>query len=225
MNHIRRRAGVLVAVIGVLAVAGCGPSGGGAPQSSELPEGWERHEVEAAGFSLGLPDRWEPVDPESITEGGAFRDLVDENPELESVLLDVESQIESGVVDLFAFDLSPDVADIGFATNVNVIALGETSDSLNEIEDQAVSEIESAVDVKGEIAVDRANLPVGESVRVRYVWDLNRPDGEPLTVATTQYLIPTGGEGFVVTFSTTDDADEEYQPTFVQMANSFQAGD
>jgi hypothetical protein len=217
---VRRSFGVIALV---LALTGCGDdgeralTGAATTEAGAATHGGEStrlHEVSAAGFSLRLPNDWQPAgSPDALA--GALETLGRENPEVERYLRAV---VESELIEFFAFD--PDVEG-NFATNVNVIRFpAEETPSFDEWSARVIAEAERLPTRVGDVEHSREELPAGEALRVEYRNHFRTQGGER-TVATLQYVVVGDEHGYVLTFSTLPRQAGAYAKIFRSTAESF----
>lgn len=208
---MRRALGAAVALT-LAALAGCGGGGGG--EGATANDGTRLHRVDAAGFSLRLPDDWRAVRDAGALEG-ELDEFAEKNPALETYLRTV---VENDVVEFFAFD--PD-AERGFATNVNVVRVPlEGTPSLDELADDVVAEAEKLPTLVGAVDHAREELAAGDALRIEYENEF-RSEGGATTVATLQYVLVADEHSYVLTFSTLPAQADAYGDVFFAAARSF----
>jgi hypothetical protein len=165
-----------------------------------LPDGWQR--IQADGFSLAVPTSWETVAASDIASSGAMDALREANPAAAPVIASAEAMMRAGQVQLFAFDPGPRTRRTGFATNVNVIHVGDTGDEdIASLLDDMEASVASQIPVNGRIRRSTTTLPGGEAAVLRYEWTVGFPNGTSMDVAVTQYLVVTAGNGYVITLT------------------------
>jgi hypothetical protein len=193
------------------------------PNSVGLPDGWSR--VQGDGFSIGLPDTWESLSAADIADSGVLDQMREDNPAAAAAIDQAEAAMRSGQVQLFAFDPGPRTVDSGFATNVNVIHVGDTGgEAIADLADQIAAGVQLQIPIEGEIQSDTTTLPAGEAAVLTYRWTLNAPGGQTFDVAVTQYLIVTDGDAYIVTFSGLQEAADDDRAGWEAMAASFRFG-
>ena len=194
-----------------------------AAPDAELPDGWRLIAGPDLGFSIGVPESWDELSAESLTEGGVFDEMIETNPDAAVALEQARAAIESGQIGLFAFD-SQD-AGTGFATNLNVIEIGPVSESPAEAAEQIATAIEASVPIIGEVSTETTNLPAGEAAVITYEWEVADASGAATEVTVNQYAIITdAGNGYVVSFSAASDGLAEDEGTFREIVETFRAG-
>lgn len=193
------------------------------PRTVGLPDGWSR--VQGDGFSIGLPDSWESLSAADIANSGVIDQMREDNPDAAAAIDQAEAAMRSGQVQLFAFDPGPRTVDSGFATNVNVIRIGDTGDEpIADLAEQAAAGVQLQVPIDGEIETETTTLPAGEAAVLTYRWTLNAPSGQAFDIAVTQYLIVTDGDAYIVTFSGLNDFAADDGASWEAMAASFRFG-
>ncbi len=241
----RATAGLTLAV---LIMAGC--SGGPSPQAQDttatspsssptfeptailpsptantvgLPDGWQR--IQGDGFSLGLPSSWESVAASDIAASGAMDALREANPAAGPVIDSAEALMRAGQVQLFAFDPGPRTKRTGFATNVNVIRVGDMGDQeLESLLDDMKASVLAQIPIKGKIRTSSTTLPGGQAAVLRYRWTVGMPDGQSMDVAVTQYLVITAGNGYIITLTGPERFARHDRPYWDAVAFSFRFG-
>lgn len=185
------------------------------------PEGFERIVVADAGFSLALPDGWETISAEELSETGVMDELMEANPDAQGPLEQARAALENDQIALFAFDAREESISSGFAANVNAIDVGPVEGTAEDAGEEIVAAIEDQVPVNGEVSSETVTLPAGEAALIRYEWSVANASGETVDVSVTQYAILAEGGGFVLSMSAATDTLDQYEETFRQIAESF----
>ena len=196
--------------------AGCGGSDE-ADQPRQVGEsgGLEVYEVASQGFSIGVPPEWRVVSVDEALPKEEREELARENADFAPVLEAIFSGDQP--IKLFAFD--PEVRD-GFATNVNVVAIELPSDvTLDQFISANKSDIEGFGGLASKVVLEPAQLPSGQAERLDYRLRITTA-GREQEVATQQYLLVGGDNGYVVTFSTLPQHSERYAPEFDRIVRS-----
>jgi hypothetical protein len=237
MNTPRIRWFALILAIVPLLFAGCGSAQDAAPPvpkvaNNQIPvnhnpppldEGWTRAQIDSQGFSIGLPPNWIKFD---LSEGDLqtiMSSLSTANPTLASALSgQVASMVAQGAK-LYAFDGNGDVAAKGFATNLNLIKEDAPSDmDLDKLAQSAISEMKQQLNLNDSIKFfkNRINVNSGEALRLQYDLSLNMPNGKPIPLSFTQYLVIDSGSAYILTFATTEAEFAQYAPQFDKVAKT-----
>jgi hypothetical protein len=209
-----RRSGLLLLLAALLVVlSACGGGGDGGeeeePQAAGTTAGFTTYEVDAAGFSVAVPSSWRTVRVQDIVDEEFMNELLRENPELEP-LAEAMAGPDS-IIKLFAAD--PAVVE-GFATNLNVIVEPAKGFSQQEYFDATVENIER-LSPETELAQERASLPAGDALVLRYTED------SPPKTAILQYVLFRDEAGYVLTYTTLPKLTADYEETFSRSARSF----
>jgi len=177
--------------------------------------GWPVYDVKNEGFAVSLPPNWRRVDMNPQTFEAAYKEAMKQNPQLESMYGNLRQQMTNGVK-FFGFD--PTTAATGFNTNINVLRLplppGGTLDST--VAD-TLRETQAMPTIAQPIAHERLKLPSGDRERLRYKMTMNGPNGQPVALAITQFILVNGKDGFAVTLTTTASQEAHYNATFDQI--------
>jgi hypothetical protein len=181
--------------------------------------GWPLYEVKAEGFALELPPDWRQIDMNPATFETKMKELMKQNPQLEPMMANLRQLLAAG----FKFyGLESATIGKGFTTNVNVIKqrlpAGATLDA--GVAD-AVRQLEGLPTVAKPVVRERVQMPAGECERLRVKMTMQAPSGQAVALATTQYLFVKGGDVYSLTFSTLQDREAGYAPTFEKIAQSF----
>jgi hypothetical protein len=192
-----------------------------ATSDASAPEGWERVVISDQGFSVALPEAWEPLTADALTESGALDEILEANPDATGPIEQARTAIMSGQLALFAFDGAAENIDSGFTANVNAINVGPVEGSAADAADAVAAEIEQQVPVTGEVETDTVTLPAGEAARIRYDWSVVNADGVPTNVSVTQYAIIGRSSGYVLSMSAATETAADYEEVFRQIAESF----
>jgi hypothetical protein len=189
---------------------------------SATPEGWRRIAVPEHGFSLAVPDEWDELSPDVISDSGIMEQLFEANPDAAVALEQAQAAIASGQIALFAFDTSEEGVASGFATNLNAINVGPVEGSAEQAADEVAEAIRQQIPILGDVETGTVSLPAGDAARVRYEWEIDSGDGTTATVTVTQYaIIANSGNGFILSMSAASESVDRYDDTFRQIAESF----
>jgi hypothetical protein len=159
---------------------------------------------------------------EDLGNSSAFDDLAEENPEAAAALEQAAQAIEDGSMQFFAFDTGERTAETGFATNLNVLNVGDPGDvTAAEVADQMAVALPQQIPVDGEIQTDTTTLPAGEAAVVDLEWTLTE-GGEAIALAVRQYAIITTADGYIISMTTPRQFAAELTETWEMIAESFQ---
>jgi hypothetical protein len=213
------------ALIGIVfALAGCGKRDAAFPfPTRDIPatkdeKGWPLYEQPADGFALALPPDWVALN----LEAGALDKAVDQglraNPDFEALGQQIRQQVKAGMK-----FMGIDKAGVGtgFATNVNVMKGPLDGASLEDAVDQAVGQLTSMPSIEKPIARERVTLRAGEGLRLRYLLNVTKPNGQRERAAITQYLVAVGKDIYGLTFTSLAAQEEQVRSTFETIAQSF----
>jgi hypothetical protein len=182
-----RRLGLVLTVFALLLAAA--PAEGAAPLV--------RHAVPGTGFSISFPSNWRSIDYRQVATTDLLDRLVRENPTMASLLQALRGP-NSGVK-LFAFD--PKIAS-GFATNINLVVekvpAGTTAAGYATA---ATTQLTGVPNVIRPVHRQAVQLPTGSSVRLRYGIRFTL-SGRRIVTSTTQYVLVSGTNAYVVTYTT-----------------------
>jgi hypothetical protein len=177
-----------------------------------LPDGWT--EYSTAGFRVALPERWEVVDLDA--EGieaiiAVLENLGTEWAQNISSMMSAEAIQES--MKLWAMD--PEPAGIGLAT----INIQHQMQPITIEPELMLAQLEAAYEqmgiemISGESGLDINGL---EAIRAEI-----RASMEFMSVRQFQYVYAHGRDLWIVSLGVDEDVWEEYEPVFVQIAESF----
>lgn len=205
------------------------PAGTGTPEATSAatadegatPEGWERITVAEGGFSLAVPDDWEPISADDIGDSGVMEEMLDANPEAATAIQQAQAAIAGGQIALFVFDASEASVGSGFAANLNVIPVGPVGSSAEDAAEEIAAAVEEQVPVTGEVTTEAVTLPAGDAALIGYEWTVAGPDGTSTDVRVTQYAIIGERGGYILSMSAATEAAGEYEETFRLIAESF----
>jgi hypothetical protein len=223
---------IALALLSVV-LAGCGGQGADptpkpvkvpliSHQPPPLDAGWTLATIQAEGFAIGLPPGWVKFDLSQGDLDTILASMSQSNPNLASALSGQVASLMAQGIKLYAVDQNS-IAGTGFATNLN-IAKEPSSDvaNLDQLAKQAMDEIKTQFNTSQNITFfkNRADLNSGQAERVMYNLNLNMPNGQPLSVAFTQYLAIYGGNAFILTYTTTNAQSSQYLATFDKSAKT-----
>jgi hypothetical protein len=184
------------------------------------PTGWTRAHGE--GFSIAVPEAWQPLSAADLADSGIFDTMREANPDAAAVLDQAQTALETGQLALFAFDPGQRTTETGFAANLNVIPVTDVGGGdLQDAADQMAQVIQLQIPVIGEISTGTATLPAGEAAVIAYKWTVGLPSGESVDVAVTQYLVVTGDDGYILTMTGIGEDSAADAARWEQMAGTF----
>ena len=171
-------------------------------------------------FSLVLPPKWKRIDVDARTLDSILQGIDD--PQLQAVIRgQVQSLVGSGAT-FVAFDLAPERAVPGFVTNLNIIyqalPAGYGLDFLTSL---SIGQLENLDMIATPIEHHRVDLDAGPAERIQYRINAKAASGAALSYIATQYVVVSGLDSFILTFSTTPPSLATYEPMFDQVARSF----
>jgi hypothetical protein len=198
----------------------CGSSAAPAPAATiaagSLPDDWQQ--VDVPPVSLALPAEWAFTDPGDLDAGGAVTAMAGQNPQLQTVLEQGRSALVAGQIQLIAYDLDPErIGERGFPTNVRLgrqsFPEAPTLDKVSDVNEQDLR------NTAGFSEVQRTPVAIGNLDATRLTSKLEIKDalGEPLVLASEQYLLVRGNDLFVLTFTTPAEQLPSYRPIFDQI--------
>lgn len=191
----------------------------GTADPNSLPDGWVR--VQGDGFSVDVPDSWRTISTADLVDAGAFDAMRAANPESAAVIDQAETAMRAGQIQLFAFDPGTRTAQTGFASNLNVIRIGDPGgEDVESLARQMASAIALQIPISGEVETETTTLPAGDAAVLRYRWTIGLPDGGSADVAVTQYLVVTVTDGYILTMSGVSDFTADDSATWRTMAES-----
>lgn len=228
-DHPRGRSRYVPIVIGVGLVAGVlvgfllargGDEKTGATGPASVPAGWSTHTLEADGFKLALPPKWQRIEPGEVDS--ALDELRADNPEIAELIQSQLAGSLSSLVRFFAFDTeSPTLAE-EFATNVNVVVEPLPTDvEFDQYLEANLSQLRQLPGVTVALENGNLSLPGGRAALIKSVFTLNSPSG-PRQIDVTQYLFLKDRRGFILSMTTTPGHAATYKSPFEQIARTFQ---
>lgn len=203
---------------------GSSPSTDGSPRTdAATPEGWERTVVAGQGFSLALPEEWEPLSARTIGDDDAIGELIEAYPRAAPAIEQGQAAIASGQIALFAFDTGTESIRSGFASNVNAINVGPVQGTADDAAVDVAEAIQQQIPISGDVETETVTLPAGEAALVRYEWAVEEAEREAIGISVTQYAIigERSGDGYILSMSTATTAEDRYAEVFRQIAESF----
>ncbi len=187
-----------------------------------VPSGWNELAAPEQNLAIAVPPRWQrlPVNPEELE--ASLKVIRQSNPDLANALGARAPELMAGGVKLWAFDFDPSSLQSKFATNltitrqtlVNTVSL-DTYVTIN------LTQIEQLASRQGSVEHERVVIGNAPAERVRYNLAFQATDGSTGTSAITQYLILSGNNALVLTYSTQLEQYDKYKTVFDQSAASF----
>jgi hypothetical protein len=186
-----------------------------------VPNGWAEYAVPESGFALSIPTSWQRLSVKSQELDAALQTVRASNPELADALGANAATLLQNGVKFWAYDISPEMQQTSFATNVTVTQQAlpnpisfDTFVSIN------LNQLNTLSTRNSNIVNERIALAGQPAERVRYLLTLNAEQGAPLTAAITQYLVMNGRSAYVLTYATRADLADNYRGVFEESAVS-----
>lgn len=208
----------IILLLVTLLLAACGTA---APpvRSVALPQGWQA--VKQAGLAFGLPQGWEVLAADDQNFASALDELVQSNPRLKSVADQTRKALSGGQIKIMAFDLAPEDALPNFTTNLSIgLQQMDRATSLAEV----AGANEAQLRATGFTEIERTTARIGGEIVARLSSTMQITDaaGQALPLAFEQYIFLRDQKQYVLTFTTASDQRQKLQPTFDQIARTFQ---
>lgn len=181
--------------------------------------GWPIYEVPSEGFALAMPSDWREVEMNPDKFEANFREMLKQNPQLRSMFGDGKQQSTSGVK---FFGLEESSTKSGFTTYVNVVrqpcAPWTTLDSATT---DLLKQLEAAPVVVKPFNHSRIKLEKGEGERFQYQVTMQTHAGQPVQISSTQLLVVTETNLYVLSLVVLAGKESQYNETFDKIAQSF----
>jgi hypothetical protein len=178
-------------------------------------------QVDDPGFALAMPDGWITISGEDVTNTGIFEQLAEDNPEAAAAMEQARTAIESGQMSFLGVETGRRTIEAGFAANLNVVHVPDPgSFSAEEVAAQMKVALPLQIPGAKVVETETTDVPAGEAAIVRTHWTL-KIGTESLALDLTQYMILTGGEGFILSFTAPRDTIGDYRDVWVDIAESF----
>jgi hypothetical protein len=210
----------LVMFVYMLVTVACGGSTTPPPEATivaaPLPTDWQR--IDLPRITLALPPEWAITSPEDIDGSEATTEMAAQNPQLKTLLEQGRVALQSGQVQIIAYDVAPERADeSGFPTNLRI---GQQqfaqAPTLNEVSDANEQQLRTTA---GFSNVQRAGVLLGgtPATRLQSSLQINDGLGQPIDLALEQYLLLNGTDLQIVTLTTPARQQQMYRPIFDQI--------
>lgn len=223
MNYwsLRSRIRPLLAVtFCMLLIVGCGGATTPPPEATiaaaPLPADWQR--IDLQRMTLALPPEWAVTSPEDIDVSEATTEMATQNPQLKALLEQGRVALQSGQMQIIAYDVAPErVDESGFPTNLRI---GQQqfpqAPTLSEVSDANEQELRATA---GFSNVQRTPVLLGGTAATRLQSSLQIKDGlgQPVDLALEQYLLLNGKDLQIITLTTPARQQQTYRPIFDQI--------
>ncbi len=186
-----------------------------------VPNGWNEYTVSDSAFAISVPTTWQrlPVEPQQLA--AALQTVRQSNPELADSMGDSAQTLLQNGVRFWAFDLTPQTQQTGFAPNLTVTRQTLPNPvSLDTYVSINVSQLNALTTRNSDVVSERTSIAGQPAQRVRYLLALNSEGSAPMTAAITQYLVLSGRNAYVLTYATRTDLIDKYSTMFDQSASS-----
>ncbi len=194
---------------------------------TELENGWQLYQNFEMDFSLTLPPNWAVLDLTADDFQLALEEVVKNNPEMDDFLSsDYLANLVAVGIKLIAMDTSYESLSSGSATNLNFLILDLPFQI--PLDDYIKLNIDQLKNMLGEdltISQETVKIIGQDAVRLAYTTELASLFGEQIQVYYLQYYLLIGKTQYVLTFTTTGEQFEEYEPLFDQIAQTLQLGE
>lgn len=208
-----------ILVIG-LSVVGCGSPAGSSAQVAPSPVAatTSSGSFTDVPFTLSFPDGWVYAPEQDL--GSVLNDLAKTNPEYAQKLQAIASGSPAVTSEFVAYDVGSS-DDITPSISCNTLDRGDISiaAALNAGEEQNLEGVAEYPGIVGSPTSDRIQLPVGETVRIR--WRITDPAGVDLTAI--GYLFVSGPTVYICVFSAGTPAINTHEPEWEAILRTFEA--
>jgi hypothetical protein len=187
-----------------------------------LDAGWTLATIQGEGFAIGLPPGWAKFDLSQGDLDTVLATMSQSNPDLANALSGQVASLMAQGIKLYALDQNS-AAGTGFATNLNIIKEpAPGGGDLDQLAKQAMDDVKTELNISQNLTFfkNHADLNSGPAERVMYSLNMNMPNGQPLSVAFTQYLAINSGSAYILTYTTTDAQSSQYLSTFDKSAKT-----
>jgi hypothetical protein len=214
----RQKASLLLTLVSLLLLAGCGllqppPTPLPPPPEPTVQPDWTVVTLAGPGIRLALPPDWELLDLETKTPGPGLAAYLAEHPDLASRLQTQMENLAAANVKLFALEVSPQTKAGGFNINLNIVADNLTREiTLSEYVDSSLKRLENMEDLIRPISNRWVSLRAGIAAEI--LFKVKR--GEADTTAVTQYIFMHGKLARVATFVVPGEQIEAYYPAIIE---------
>jgi hypothetical protein len=192
-------------------IVGVGCNGGTAQRTVEIPAGWKQFDSD--DFELYLPEQW---------EGGTEDELQDVIAILrEKGQTSLAEQVEAGIPYLAFWGYDSETISSGALTNVNIASESASFTSLDQYMelgyDQMIAQYEqmgySFVILEQEVISLGSHKEVGKTSVSEEVMGFE--------VRVVQYIIKSGSDFWIITFTTSPEEFDQYIQTFDMAVRAF----
>jgi protein-disulfide isomerase len=197
------------------------PTSASAAALAPAPADWNVYQVPDDQYAIALPPSWGNVD----MDPGKFSESLDaaknKYPDVGALVEgDAITLINAGVT-FFGFDPSPETVPTGIPTDASVQRQSLGADmTLDEIQQVALAQLESAASVVKPVAYRRVALASGEGLEMRFTANATDQSGKTFNLAVTQYLVLQKRDIYVVTLSAAAELGGKYASVFEQIGGS-----
>ena len=220
----RRRVDFVQVMLLLMLLVGCGsstPAPTATIVAAPLPADWQR--IDLPRLSLALPPEWVTTSADDLDVGDAVAEMSTRNPQLKSLLEQGRVALNSGQVQLIAYDVAAERADpSGFPANLRIgqqtFAQAPTLAAVSDVNEQELRATAGFSDVTR----DTILLGGVTVTRLRSTLQITDSAGEPLKLALEQYLLLHDKNMAVVTLTTAAGQQPTYRPIFDQILATLQ---
>ena len=190
-----------------------------------MPAGFKSYTNQEAGFTIALPSDWNAIPFDSETLNAGMDKLRESQPELvQAIDPQVRSLIQSGVIKFFAGKPADGTAIRGnLLVSMNIARQPiPASVTIDQFMEASIKTLKALPQSAGAITPEPVTLPAGDARRIQYSLNLNGPDGTPITVTITQYMLVYDSAAYILSFQAEKETAQQQAATFEQIAQSFE---
>ncbi|GAB4579965.1 MAG: hypothetical protein Fur0022_27040 [Anaerolineales bacterium] len=186
---------------------------------------WTRYDFWADGFSISLPNFWQPITTDQATMDNIMNAAGENNANIQAMFSSEYMQaLVSQGIKLMALDTSRESLLSDAPTNFNLLSVElPINVDLDTLIDATLGQLEQMFSLSEPLERERVTLGADqlEAERLIYVVDQVNVIGQPITARLVQYIILDGKMQYVLTFSSNAEELDAPLPIFDEIAQTF----
>lgn len=183
--------------------------------------GWTRYTVEAGRSTITLPPGWQSLDVDPAKFETGLATILDNNPNLATVLEGARRAIQNGVK-FYAMDVASGNSADGSIAYVSVLRLTGTSPlSLDQVVKSALDALNTMQGAATDVVRERIVVDAEAVETVSYRIAVSIPSGGNTLVRITHYILVRGRDGYSIACGVPDSRISEYSAICQKIGQSF----
>jgi hypothetical protein len=190
------------------------------------PDGWSFYQDSGGNFSIAIPPNWTYVDMGQGNVDKIMKAGIENNPGFKKAYSTEQlTQMVSAGMKFLALEILEESSADSVFTNMNIIEADlDASASMIDLKDYAdinEEQLQKALGYDVQISSQVFQIDGRDVLEMRYRADLNDANGNPRSLAFSQYLVFGARKQYIVTFTALAAREDTYYQTFLKIMKNF----